>query len=83
MAFDDGARRRHRCRSPRPDRIGPLYRITSTLADLLLDIRHAKAQTLGPEVVDAFYVRTAAGAKLSDPAHQREVERALLHAIGE
>ncbi len=66
-----------------PDRIGLLYRITSTMADLLLDIRHAKVQTLGPEVVDAFYVRTATGAKLSDPAHRREVERALLYVIGE
>ncbi len=66
-----------------PDRIGLLYRIASTLADMLLDIRHAKVQTLGPEVVDAFYVRTATGHKLTDPAHRAEVERALLHAIGE
>lgn len=66
-----------------PDRIGLLYRIALTLADMLLDIRHAKVQTLGPQVVDAFYVRTAAGTPLTDPGQRREVERALLHAIGE
>jgi hypothetical protein len=34
-------------------------------------------------VVDAFYVRTAEGSKLTDQALQREVERAILHAAGE
>jgi [protein-PII] uridylyltransferase len=61
-----------------PDRIGTLYRITRALADLELDIRSAKVATLGHEVVDAFYVLDAAGAKLTDPEHRREVERAVL-----
>lgn len=64
-----------------PDAIGVLYRITKALAELGLDIRHAKVVTLGHEVVDTFYVR-AAGAKITDPFHLNELERALMHAIG-
>ena len=44
-----------------PDRVGLLYRITKSIADLGLDIRHARVQTLGPEVIDTFYVRYADG----------------------
>ncbi|MCU1428540.1 MAG: glnD [Actinomycetia bacterium] len=65
-----------------PDRIGVLYRITRALADLDLDIRSAKVATLGEEVVDSFYVRTASGAKVVDRDHQREVERAILYQVG-
>jgi UTP:GlnB (protein PII) uridylyltransferase len=39
--------------------------------------------TIGPQVVDAFYVRAAGGGKLTDEGLQREVERAVLHAIGQ
>jgi [protein-PII] uridylyltransferase len=63
-----------------PDRVGVLHRIAKALAEVDLDIRHAKVQTLGHEVVDTFYVRWA-GSKLTDPFHVAEVERALLHAI--
>ena len=49
-----------------PDRIGTLYRITRVLADLGLDIRSAKVATVGHEVVDAFYVVEAGGAKVTD-----------------
>ena len=62
-----------------PDRIGLLYRMTKALADLGLDIRHARVQTLGPDVVDTFYVRSG-DAKVTDPFHLAELERALLHA---
>ena len=61
-----------------PDRVGTLYRITRALADLHLDIRHAKVATLGHEVVDSFYVADANGAKVADGDHAREVERAVL-----
>ncbi len=61
-----------------PDRVGTLYRITRALADLHLDIRHAKVATLGHEVVDSFYVADASGAKISDGDHAREIERAVL-----
>jgi [protein-PII] uridylyltransferase len=64
-----------------PDAMGVLYRVTRALADLHLDIASAKVQTLGPAVVDTFYVRDAAGYKLTDPGLRRELERALLHAL--
>ncbi|HEX9260212.1 MAG TPA: HD domain-containing protein, partial [Acidimicrobiales bacterium] len=66
-----------------PDRVGLLYRITRAMAELSLDLRHARIQTLGHEVVDTFYVRTASGQKLTDRFHTAEVERALLHAVRE
>jgi [protein-PII] uridylyltransferase len=65
-----------------PDSIGVLYRITRALAELDIDIRTAKVQTLGLQVVDAFYVRTADGQKVTDTGHQAEMERAIIHAVG-
>jgi [protein-PII] uridylyltransferase len=61
-----------------PDRIGTLYRITRALAELNLDVRLAKVSTLGHEVVDAFYVVDAGGAKLADSDHLAEVSRAVV-----
>jgi [protein-PII] uridylyltransferase len=65
------------------DAIGLLYRITRTLADFHLDIRHAKALTLGPEVVDTFYVVTEEQDKVQDGDDVAEIERALLDAVRE
>lgn len=62
------------------DSMGLLYRITRALAELDIDIRSAKVQTLGDAVVDAFYVRTGDGDKITDPQHLGEIERAVLHA---
>jgi [protein-PII] uridylyltransferase len=64
-----------------PDRLGVLYRITRAFADLDLDIRTAKVDTLGHEVVDSFYVRTSGGSKVEDRDHIRELERAILHQL--
>ncbi len=64
-----------------PDGVGVLYRITRALADLDLDIRSAKVQTIGHQVVDSFYVRDAAGTKVTDGDVLVELERALLHAL--
>jgi [protein-PII] uridylyltransferase len=64
-----------------PDSLGVLYRITRALTDLDLDIVSAKVQTLGPQVVDSFYVRGPDGRKVTDPAVLAETERALLHAL--
>ena len=64
-----------------PDRTGVLYRIARALADMLLDIRHAKVQTLAHDVVDSFYVRTAAGTKVTDPTQIAEIERAIVHSV--
>ena len=64
-----------------PDAIGLLYRVTRVFASFELDVRTAKVQTLGEQVVDAFYVRTADGAKVTDPGHLAEMERAIIHAV--
>ncbi|MEY2454546.1 MAG: [protein-PII] uridylyltransferase, partial [Acidimicrobiaceae bacterium] len=47
-----------------PDSIGLLHRVAWALAEMGLDIRHATVQTIGPSVVDSFYVRTSDGAKV-------------------
>jgi [protein-PII] uridylyltransferase len=54
------------------DRVGVLFAITRTLAELGLDISLAKVSTEGEKVADVFYV-TRGGARLID-----EVERARL-----
>nr|MBA3821098.1 [protein-PII] uridylyltransferase [Deltaproteobacteria bacterium] len=53
------------------DRVGVLYAITQTLADLGLDISLAKVSTEGEKVADVFYV-TRGGERIED-AREREV----------
>ena len=65
-----------------PDEVGVLHRITKAMADLGLDIRHARVLTLGNEVVDSFYVCETGGGKVGDPAYRREITRAILHSLG-
>lgn len=65
-----------------PDSIGLLHRVATALAEMGLDIRHATVQTIGPSVIDSFYVRTSNGSKVTDTYHRAEIERALLHAVG-
>ena len=62
------------------DGIGVLYRITRALAELELDIRSAKVQTLGDRVHDAFYVRDRRG-KITDAHMRSEIEQAVLHSL--
>jgi len=64
-----------------PDGLGVLYRITCALAELDLDIRSARAQTLGGTVVDAFYVQTRGGGKVVDPDLKAEIELAILDSL--
>ena len=64
-----------------PDQHGILHRVTKAMAEVGLDIRHATVQTIGDEVVDAFYVRTSSGSKLTDNFHRQEVERAILFSL--
>jgi [protein-PII] uridylyltransferase len=66
-----------------PDGIGVLYRITRALAELDLDIRSAKVQTMGGKVVDSFYVRSPDGGKITDDYTLGELEKAVLHSIEE
>ena len=65
-----------------PTQIGILHRIAKALSEVGLDIRHATVQTIGMEVVDTFYVRSATGRLVEDDFHRKEITRALLHAVG-
>ena len=62
------------------DHIGVLYHLTRTLAEMGLDIRSAKIQTISNEVVDTFYVTGSNGPTLEE-LHRREVDVALRHAL--
>jgi len=63
------------------DNTGLLYRISRALSEMAIGISTARIQTIGDRVVDTFYV-TSNGAKVLDPNHLLEAERAILHAIG-
>jgi [protein-PII] uridylyltransferase len=63
------------------DALGLLYAIAAGISDLDFDIHVAKIDTLGPRVVDVFYVRTAWGAKL-DQTQAAALERSVRHRIG-
>jgi [protein-PII] uridylyltransferase len=64
-----------------PDELGLLYRLTQVLRELQLDIRTAKVQTLGPQVVDSFYLLDSSGRKLTDDELLAELRLALNEAI--
>ena len=57
------------------DRLGLLYDITRTFAELGLDVHLAKVATYEGRVVDSFYVRDVTGRKLADDPE--EIDRAL------
>ncbi len=59
------------------DRIGLLFDITRTFAELGLDVHLAKVATYGARVVDAFYVRDVLGQKVEDPERVTALERVL------
>jgi len=63
------------------DGVGVLFRVTSELARHGLDIRSAKVQTMGGQVVDAFYVRDTDGAKITDDAALAAIREAVLAAL--
>ena len=65
------------------DRIGLLYRITHTLADLRLLIRVAKISTKGKYVSDLFYVQDLMGMKIKEKERLREIKRALLQQVNQ
>jgi [protein-PII] uridylyltransferase len=60
-----------------PDEIGLLHRITRVLFEASLDVVSARVSTLGELVVDAFYVREAMGAKVTDPDRLSEITAAI------
>jgi [protein-PII] uridylyltransferase len=59
------------------DRIGLLYTIAKTLADLHVRILVAKITTKVDQVADVFYLRTADGQKVTDPEQAEEIKCAL------
>jgi [protein-PII] uridylyltransferase len=62
------------------DRVGVLYAITQTLADLGLDISLAKVSTEGEKVADVFYV-TRGGKRLTDKALRAVLVERLRMAV--
>jgi len=63
------------------DRVALLYQVTQAMGELLLDIKAARVQTLGADVVDAFYVTDNHGDKITDPQHLAEIEIAITHSL--
>lgn len=63
------------------DRVGLLHAISSSLADLGIDISIAKICTEKGAVLDSFYVSEAGGRRIVDRARQRQVELKLRKAI--
>jgi [protein-PII] uridylyltransferase len=63
------------------DKIGLLYRITSTLTGLGLYIGVSKISTKVDQVADVFYVRDIFGHKIVDANKLEEIKRKLLQAI--
>lgn len=64
-----------------PDGIGVLYRITRALERCGLDVVSARVSTLGHEVVDSFYLRDAAGAKIQDESVLNDARAEILAAL--
>jgi [protein-PII] uridylyltransferase len=62
------------------DRVGVLYAITQTLADLGLDISLAKVSTEGEKVADVFYV-TRKGERITDPGEREALLARLRMAV--
>jgi [protein-PII] uridylyltransferase len=65
------------------DGVGVLYQITRALTEFDVDIRSARVQTLGNQVVDAFYVVDSHGNKITDTATEAEIERAIVQALSD
>jgi [protein-PII] uridylyltransferase len=63
------------------DRVGLLYVLSHTLADLDLDLSVAKICTEKGAAIDSFYVSEGDGSKLLSGRRIREVETALRHAV--
>jgi [protein-PII] uridylyltransferase len=63
------------------DRIGLLYKITSTLAGLGLSIHTAKVSTKVDQAVDVFYIKGADGQKVTDPGEMSMIREMLMGAL--
>jgi [protein-PII] uridylyltransferase len=63
------------------DRLGLLYAISQTLAELALDIAGARIVTERGAAIDSFYVHELGGGKVESVERQKEIERGLRRAI--
>ncbi|TAK79994.1 MAG: HD domain-containing protein [Dehalococcoidia bacterium] len=63
------------------DRRGLLYGITKALHEQRIDIHLAKVDTIGSEVVDAFYIRREDGRRIEDPDAAERLERRMALVI--
>jgi len=63
------------------DRLGLLYAISQTLAEMDLDIAGARIVTERGAAIDSFYVRELDGGKVESLERQKIIERALRQAI--
>jgi [protein-PII] uridylyltransferase len=63
------------------DRLGLLHDVTSALADLRLDVHLAKVTTYTDRVIDAFYVRDEAGAKVTAPDQLDEIVGTIVERL--
>ena len=59
------------------DRLGLLYVLTRTLHELSLDIHLAKVNTIGAEVMDAFYALRENGGRVDEPDEIERVQRRI------
>jgi len=65
-----------------PDQVGLLYRITSALHELGLDIHHAKIATHPEGALDVFYVWDLSGEKLDESGAKRTAANLAAHLKG-
>jgi [protein-PII] uridylyltransferase len=65
------------------DRPGLLYRLTSALAELKLQISSAKISTFGQRAVDVFYVKDLYGLKIEAEPRLKSIRARLLQALEE
>ena len=64
------------------DGLGLLHRITTALFELDLDVVTARVATIGPAVVDSFYVRDSGhGGKVTDPERIRAITERVARAV--
>jgi [protein-PII] uridylyltransferase len=63
------------------DRLGLLYAISQTLAELSLDISAARIVTEKGAAIDSFYVRETWGGRVETPERREIIERKLRQAI--
>jgi [protein-PII] uridylyltransferase len=63
------------------DRPGLLYDLTTAIGKLNLNIISAHIATFGEKAVDVFYVADLTNAKITQPARQAAVRRALLEVF--